>query len=52
MGDTALEKSEEIAVEKTISWGTANYFEANDDFLNRKEAEQIGRDFGNRALKN
>ena len=51
MGDTALEKSEEITVEKTISWGTANYFEANDDFLNRKEAEQIGRDFGNRALK-
>ena len=51
MGDTALEKSEEIAVEKIISWGTANYFEANDDFLNRKEAEQIGRDFGNRALK-
>ena len=39
MGDTALEKSEEIAVEKIISWGTANYFEANDDFLNRKEAE-------------
>ena len=51
MGDTALEKSEEFAVEKTISWGTANYFEANVDFLNRKEAEQIGRDFGNRALK-
>jgi len=51
MGDTALEKNEEIAVEKIISWGTANYFEANDDFLNRKEAEQIGRDFGNRALK-
>lgn len=51
MGGYCFREKRRNCGKKTISWGTANCFEANDDFLNRKEAEQIGCDFGNRALK-
>ena len=47
----AWDKSQEILASNGLAWGMANLFEANSGYLSRQEAERVGANISNTALK-
>ena len=49
--DVAWDKSRDILTSTGLSWGAANWYEAEYGYLSRKEAEQIGQEMSNATMK-
>ena len=49
--DVAWDKSQDILTSTGLSWGAANWYEAEYGYLSRKEAEQIGQEMSNATMK-
>ena len=49
--DVAWDKSQDILTSAGLSWGAANWYEAEYGYLSRKEAEQIGQEMSNATMK-